>query len=609
MSKKITFSFIIMLLCIHVCRAQQDSINWLNEIRLSDVKLNTNSDGQLVKKLEDSLIYSNDALLTSLLKINTPFYFREYGNGMLSSVSVRGTGASQTAVVWNGININSQFTGQTDFNTINTRGFDNVSLRPGGGSVVYGSGAIGGSIHLNNDLDFSGVNSNSFNISYGSFETYQANYQGSFSNDKTSLKLSAAWLDSANDYEYTGTDRFNENGDFYNMSFNASIGHWLNDNNILKVHSAYYEGERGFSGTLLIPSKSKFIDLNSRNLFEWKSFLNDFTSSLKVAWLEENFKYYENRETEDHSFGNAKTGLIKYNLGYEFSEDKQLDFIADYSNIRGEGTGIENASRNTTGFSLLWKQELDKTSYQLSLRKEFNDEFKSPLLFSAGLNYRFTESYSLRFNTSRNFRVPGFNDLYWLQGGNTELVPETSLQAEIGTQIIYNDFEFNLTTYFIDIKDLIRWVPDANGLWRPLNTDHVRNYGVEFFGSWTGTFIDNPLHVNTSYAYTRSTDQASGNQLIYTPYHKLTSSVNYQIDRLSVLAEYIFNGGIYTSSDNFYTLDSYGLTNMGVGYKISSIPEISLNLKADNLLNKEYQSLPGRIMPGTSIKSTLIIKF
>ncbi len=160
--------FFIFSYCMNTV-AQNDSINWLDEVRLSDVKLKQNSEGQFVKELDDSLIQQNEPLLTSLLKFNSPFFFRENGYGMVSSASIRGTGAAQTAVVWNGININSQFTGQTDFNTINTQVFDNISLRPGGGSVVYGSGAIGGSIHLNNDFSFNSSSQNTLRIGLWQF--------------------------------------------------------------------------------------------------------------------------------------------------------------------------------------------------------------------------------------------------------------------------------------------------------------------------------------------------------------------------------------------------------------------------------------------------------
>ncbi len=608
MNRKI-YPFIFLFYCCFSAVSQNNSINWLDEVRLSDVKLKQNSEGQFVKELDDSLIQQSEPLLTSLLKFNSPFFFRENGYGMVSSASVRGTGASQTAVVWNGININSQFTGQTDFNTINTRVFENISLKPGGGSVVYGSGAIGGTIHLNNDFSFDSRSKNSLQIGYGSFDTYQAAYNGNFSTEKTSVNIGIAGISSENDYKYTRTEKRNENGDFYNVSLNASIARWIDDSNILKFYSNYYKGDRGFSGTLNLPSNSKYEDRNSRNLLEWKSFLGNFISSLKLAWLQEEFKYYENQDSDNFSFGDAKTGIVKYDLGYEFSSDMKLNFIADYSNIKGEGSGIENDERKVGGFSALWSHHIDKFSYQLSLRQEIASNYNSPLLFSAGGSYQFSENYLLRINSSRNFRIPTFNDLFWQAGGNKLLKPETSLQGEIGNEFTFDNFQINLTAYYINIDDLIRWIPGEDELWRPVNTTNVHNYGIEAFAGWTTNIGDNPLNISGNYAFTRSIDQETEKQLIYTPQHKISLTAGYKIEDFYIQLQSLYNGSIYTSSDNNYKLDSYKLVNLGVGYSISKKPEILLDFQINNLFNENYQSLPSRIMPGRSYKSSLIIKF
>ncbi|WP_231896410.1 TonB-dependent receptor [Gramella sp. MAR_2010_147] len=589
--------------------AQKDSINWLDEVRLSDVKLKNNSEGQFVKKLDDSLIKQSEPLLTSLLKFNSPFFFRENGYGMVSSASIRGTGASQTAVIWNGININSQFTGQTDFNTVNTKVFDNISLRPGGGSVVYGSGAIGGTIHLNNEFRFDGISESDLRIGYGSFDTYQVSYNGSFSTQKTSLNIGVAGLSSENDYKYLGTEERNENGDFYNTSLNTSIAHWLGRSNILKFYSNYYQGDRGFSGTRNLPSNSEYRDRNSKNLLEWKSFTGDFTSSLKLAFIKEEFKYYENRHSDNFSFGDAETAIVKYDLEYEFSEDKKLNIIADYNNVEGEGSGIDSAERKIVGLSALWSHDIKKLSYKLSLRQEITNNYNSPLLFSAGASYKLTDAYLLRFNSSRNFRIPTFNDLFWLQGGNAQLDPETSIQAEIGNEFIFNNLNINITGYYIDIDNLIRWTPDESGIWRPENTANVHNYGLEVFASWIGKAADNPLNFSSTYAFTKSIDQETSNQLIYTPQHKATFSAGYEICNFNILFQSLYNGSIYTSSDNNYELDAYQLANLGLGYTFSKEPEIGVEIRIENIFNEKYQSLPSRIMPGRSINSTLTFKF
>ncbi|TRO66654.1 TonB-dependent receptor [Christiangramia sabulilitoris] len=609
MKKLLNLLFTISICCCTSASAQIDSINWLDEVVLSDAKLINNSKAQLVRKLEDSVIQQSEPLLTSLLKFNSPFFFRENGYGMVASASVRGTGAAQTAVVWNGININSQFTGQTDFNTINTRVYDNVSVKPGGGSVVYGSGAIGGTIHLNDDFQFNGSVNNRISTGVGSFETIQANYKGDFSSEKTSLSIGISGISSVNDYKYTGTELINENGDFYNASVNASIAHWLDSRHLLKFYSNYYQGERGFSGTINLNSNSKYVDENSRNLLEWKYFSGNLNSNLKFAWIKEKFEYYENRESSEFNFGEAETAIIKYDLGYRITDNTKLNVIADYTDVNGEGTGIFHAKRKIGGISFLWDHNIEKFNYQLSFRQEITDSYKSPLLFSAGLSFQLSENYLLRFNSSRNFRMPTINDLFWQNGGNPDLDPETSLQAEIGSGIVFENFKIDLSAYVIDIENLIRWTPDATGLWRPVNTKEVYNYGIEAFAEWKTSFYGNDLNLTGTYAFTRSIDKETDNQLIYVPGNKATISAGYSIKRFSLNLQSLYNGSIYTSSDNEYQLDGYTLANLGVSYTLNTKPEINLSATIDNAFNKKYESLPSRIMPGRSYRTTLTLKF
>jgi len=132
--------------------SQEQTTVQIQEVVISDNLLKDYSQTQKTQKLTDSIIKRNPSFLTSILNYNSLIYFKENGIGGASSPSFRGTTASQTAVIWNGININSQTSGQTDFNAINSLSFNNITIKAGGGSVLYGSSAIGGSIHLNNDL-------------------------------------------------------------------------------------------------------------------------------------------------------------------------------------------------------------------------------------------------------------------------------------------------------------------------------------------------------------------------------------------------------------------------------------------------------------------------
>ncbi len=608
MSKNLQALF-LFLIWVGFGYSQTDSIRYLNEIHLADVKLQNNSTGQFVQDISGESIERAEPLLTGLLKFNSPFFFRENGYGMVSSASVRGTGAAQTAVVWNGININSQFTGQTDFNTVNTMVFDEVSLRPGGGSVVYGSGAIGGTIHLSNDFQFKGKTENSLDIGYGSFDTYQVSYRGDFSNEQTNLKVGFSGISSENDYPYKNSRFKNENGDFYNISLNTTIAHWLAEKHLLKFYSNYYQGSRAFSGTVTTPSNSEYFDRNSRNLIEWKYLENPWTSSLKLAYLIEKFQYFENRDNDNFTFGNANTAIFKYDLGYELNSANEFHLIADQTIIKGEGSGINTAHRNTTGLAFLYNGRSEKLKYEASLRQEFTSNFESPLLFNLGVSYGFIETYSLHLNLSRNYRIPTFNDLFWTSGGNENLNPEKSIQAEIGNAFKFQKGSFRLNAFYMDISNLIRWIPSENGIWQPVNTAEVRNYGLELFADWQEQVFKNPLQFQAGYAYTRSEDQRSGNQLIYTPFHKATFTADYELEKFQFFYQSLYNGEIFTSSDNNYSLQGYYLADIGLKYQISAKPEMHLQFQIKNLFDKKYESMPSRIMPGRHFKTLLTLNF
>jgi iron complex outermembrane receptor protein len=207
--KQIIIILLLLLFCAELSsQTTLDSIQKLDEVVLSDVKLKQLSKGYKITVLGDSILRVNKPSLTEVLRFNSNIYFKENGYGMVSSPSFRGTNASQTAVIWNGININSQFNGQVDFNTVTTSNYDNISIRSGGGSVQYGSGAIGGTVHLSNDLDFETHFDNRVRVAFGSFETYNLGYKGSFGNEKWSANIGAAYMDSENDYSFLGTNFF-----------------------------------------------------------------------------------------------------------------------------------------------------------------------------------------------------------------------------------------------------------------------------------------------------------------------------------------------------------------------------------------------------------------
>jgi len=178
-----------------------------------------------VNTLTPKDIEKNSTSLSDLLRYQSSIYIKENGRGAVSSPSFRGSTAQQTAFVWNGININSTFLGQADVNNTSLFGYDQLEVKAGGGSVIYGSGAIGGSIHLNNTLDFNKGFHGSLFSEVASFDTYNNFLKASFSNDRFCFKVSGNYSISQNEYavpesKVTEEGYINRNGRYYNTGFN-----------------------------------------------------------------------------------------------------------------------------------------------------------------------------------------------------------------------------------------------------------------------------------------------------------------------------------------------------------------------------------------------------
>lgn len=601
--------FIIFGLVLSQFIVAQDNLSvQIEPVVISDNLLKDYSQTQKTQKLTDSIIKRNPSFLTSILNYNSLIYFKENGLGGASSPSFRGTTASQTAVIWNGINVNSQTLGQTDFNAVNTLAFNNVTVKSGGGSVLYGSSAIGGSIHLNNDLYFYDRFENELFLKYGSFNSFDGNFQTKVASNKYSLQLGFSHSFSDNDYKWVGKDRENINGQFENSTFHADFGYKIDDTNTIKFYSLYFGGERYFSLVLPTETPTKYHNTDIRNLLEWTSLFDRFTSRVKLAHLFEEYKYFPNINHSNYTFGKVESLIVKYDLAYDFSDKIKFNTVIDFTQNKGQGSDIRSEKRQIGSGSLLFKHLITKKLlYEVALRKEITDNYESPFLYSLGTKYEVSDFYSLKFNASKNFRIPTFNDLYWVTGGSSDLKPETSYQVELTNEFTLKNFEITLTGYYNQLEDMLRWIP-AGAMWEPENTEEVEIFGLEAGLSYYKTIGKHSINLNGNYGYTSSKNTKTNKYLIYVPTHKANTTVSYGYKNLNTYGEFLYVGEVYTRSDNNsrYNIDAYQVFNLGADYTFKR--KYTFGIKVQNLLNTYYESVENRALPGRNFMMYLNIK-
>lgn len=582
----------------------------LEAFSLSISKVNDFSKGNSSILISDSLVARNIKSLTDVLRFNSFIYFKENGLGMVSSPSFRGTSASHTAVIWNGININSQLNGQVDFNAISANSYDHISVRSGGGSVLFGSGAIGGTIHLDNLIQFSEQTQHEILINYGSFNTTHISYDFVKSSDKSFINIGIGANSSENDFKYLDANLRNDNGSYDNYNFDVNYGYKINKKHQLKVYSSSFFGDRNLSRTLTAPSNDAYEDINSKNLVEWYfSISSKEIITSRVSYIFEKFKYFDNNQNKSNfSDGKTQRKIAQIDYNNSISRKIKLNGILGFEAVSASGSNFASNIRNIlSGVLSLNHQLTKKLSYGVQFRKDIQNDFESPFLYSLGIEQNFNKNYTLSFNTSKNFRIPTFNDLYWQPGGNLSLKPEDSFQLEIGNAIRIQNISFQVNGFYIKSSDLIQWIPNQYGAWSPTNTDESRNVGIELSVNYKTSIKDHFIAINANYSYTDAKDLETNQQLISVPKNRLNGLVNYDHKNWSAYYQLLFNDDVQFLVD---TIPAFQVSNVGVEYQVSRLenkPKVGFVI--NNIYNTKYQNTLNRPMPGINFQITTNINF
>lgn len=567
-----------------------------------------------------------NASLAETLEEATPAYLKSYGNGMLSTISFRGTGAEHTAVLWNGFNINSFSLGLTDFSVIPTGVSDRVSLHHGSLAGPYGTSAIGGAVVLDNDPVFIPGVKLRVSQDLSSFQT---------SKTAVSYRVSGKKFESSGSYF---RNRSANNFPYYNPFLqenvrqqNASIAiSGLTQNFYYRsgkrldasLHFWYNYADRHVQPSMGATSKDRRKDENYRvaGCLNYKTALGLF--SLKGAYFR-NWFYY-------NSSGQISTSLIR-----------SVQFILQDEVVSGKNwrllTGIDGQfiSAAVTGYvSNVYQQRFSaflesvyrfspRTQVSFNLRKAVIPGYNPPLSPNLGLNWKikYTENHRLELKVAAGsgYRVPTLNERFW-PTGNPALRPEHSYNAETGLVHFFRLKKLSLSSEFtvfaMKVQDWILWRPITPITWTPVNINTVFARGIEFSESvkFAGK-VQQHLSLNYGLNYStvlKTTDPANnpvGKQLMYVPVNKLglTYRASYKECFLAMSAP--FTGFRYTDSDNTDYLSGYWLFNISAGKNFKlKYGELSLSAGINNLLNTFYQNYQNYAMPGRSFSVRVCVE-
>lgn len=557
-------------------------------------------------------IEKNTTNLSELLRFQSQVYIKENGRGAVSSPSFRGTSAGHTAFVWNGININSNFLGQGDVNNIPLFGYDQLEVKAGGGSVQYGSSAIGGSIHLNNNLDFNKGFGAALYSEVASFDTYNNFAKASFSNDKFSFKVSGNYFISQNDYEVPEKEYINRNGRYYNTSVNVGASYKIAPHQTISWQNQIFDGSQYYPIFVENGNKTKYKAQTLRSLLAWDIHKSKLSNSLKVAYTEDNFQYFGDIDKPKESGAEGKNYIFKNDFNYFITPKINVNVIGEFQVNKGEGyqSGIGDISRNMGSVAGLVRYfATQDLRFEAGVKKDFVEDISSPLLYSFSGKWNAMKWYNIGMSVSRNLRIPSFNDLYWEKGGNPDLLPETSTNLDMDLEFSFGDFKITLSPYYMDVKNYINWLPTPYGYWAAFNTYKAEIYGLESQVTFNKNFGKHGFRLNAGYTYSKSTNKETGMQMVYVPIHKAFGNIDYQYNFLRVYVQGLFNGLTYTTTDEKRAdaIDSYFVLNTGISATL--LKKYTLGFKVNNITNTVYQTVSYYPMPKRNYSVYATINF
>jgi len=560
--------------------------------------------------------------LGDLLAAQSDVFIKSYGQGSLATTSLRGGGASHTALVWNGIPLQNAMNGQADLSLLPSFFLDEVGVQYGGSATLYGSGAVGGALHLNNDAVFGAEKRVRLFGQAGSFDQYMLGADVKVGTQKAYSRTRIFTRRAENDFGILGKDgRRQPHAALWQNGILQEAAVRLSPKQELHLWLWGQQSDRELPPPLTRDTSASFQqDQFQRILLTYKYAGERIEWKARAAYLGEKLNFQDSLAeifSENRSLNLITEGEGIVTLSPTHTLQVGLTHTLQQASADGYGDGLPRRSLAALFASYKVQDHFKRFAGVLSLRQGLADGVWNPFLPSLSLSYRLNRLLAIKGQAGRTFRLPTFNDLYWNPGGNDSLRPEQGWHQEVG---LYGERSFgtaqllwHLTGFNQRVENWIFWRPGAD-FWYPENLRTVWSRGLETEMSLRIDRGNLKGMGRIAYTHTRSTvvetvqarDRSLGQQLIYTPEHQGRVYARLQYKQTYFSYTHSLVGRRYTSTDNEFFLPAYHVGSLQIGQQMAcKWPRVTLGLRLNNFWNQSYQVIENRAMPGRNFLLTL----
>lgn len=618
---KSTFFLLIILLLSSFAHGQQDTIIQLNEVLVKGNKLPYALPGEHYQSL-DSLSITQGTTLADALHRFGSVYVRQYSPGLLATPSMRGGSAAHTIVLWNGMPIMNPLVGQQDLSLISMHFLDHISIHQGSGGAIAGNGAVGGVIALSNNIpDQLGWKGN-LSIGTGSFQ--QEFYQVSvgYTDEKWSFQSRAFYGSAENNFPYKPLTSLP-----LKMQSNAQNegGGWLQEVHFLPARhhrlSAYYWHQEAFRAIPPVTTQRQSVafqkDRIARRLIT-HTWQNDKWRSISRLGQWHEHIYYQDSLQGIDAPSVFRTILFDGQLAYSINTTWNLKAGTLIQHVDGES---KNYSNRPTLFRPAVFAAVHYQSARLNMlaqvRKEWDNARSVPFQPLLSVDWFISGFLSASGKIAAHYRLPTINDLFWVPGGNPDLLPEKGWSQEVGFTLRFlRLWQFNFRGWHRQMHDYILWSAiDGQALWRPNNITQVQSYGFE--QKLTGYLQWGPSRwgIDLSADWTISKNlkditkpqMSAGTMLLYIPewqgYYYL--SWEWTRYRVSWSHRYTYHvAGVFEKIPSWHTAH----LDVSVQFPMEKYKLIA-GVTIDNIFDAQYCIIDRRPMPGRSFSLNFTFNF
>lgn len=538
------------------------------------------------------------------------------GSGQL----MRGGTSSQTLILIDGRPINEIGTfGAFDLSRITTDAVEQIEVLPGGGSVLYGSNAIGGVINIVTRRPLTEPGDEvSVTATVGSFGFNDQTIQLRGADEGGSWVLGYNRTSSDSDFPFslvtTDLEGTRANADVLYNNVNVGLVGHINDRNRLRFGLLFLSKDLGVPGNAANPSATD--RQYSENWLIDATYEADLglgnDSQLTARIFADLLDFTFNSPVPNNPFSSPiRDDVSQRSIGaqvqhaWQFAPNQNITYGADYRTVQADNntvnllTGLttENYSDRINQGSLFARYQAaftDRFSANLGVRQDFNDLADGAFTsFHLGTQVAVTDTTNLRANLARNFRVPTLGDLFFAPFNNPDLRPESGVSFDVGFDQQLGDRGLWRFTFFRNnIRDAISF---DLATFTPQNIGQVNAIGLETEVSVQ--VVDN-LFAFANYTWNQPTIQAgpdpadTGNLLPFTHADSVNLGLAYETPQGLYGALFLRHiSDIFVNRSNTQSLP--GRTTLDAKLRVPLTQTLALNASVDNLFNTQFELFPG----------------